>query len=211
MTLPVKSSISDKGLTSSTSSLSSLVSTTTENDLSTPIQSLTDSSMFHLTNSNDNAVKSRTGTLSSVAHHERSGSTIHDPEHQRRDSVSSSATTTNNANSNLTILSLSHADEKENRRLLDIQCKLKAKETGLHMVNKSICIELLFIRSFLFALALHQREISRSLAARHDCRDRTRRNAQHHHQRIARPRSNSRGTTLVRSLSDHHSSPLALE
>ena len=154
--------------------------------------------MFHLTNSTDNTVKSRTGTLSSVAHHERSGSTINDPEHQRRDSVSSSATTTtnsNNANSNLAILSLSHADEKENRRLLDIQCKLKAKETGLHMVHESIRLELAFIRSSLFALAIHQREISRSLAARHDCRDRTRRNAQHDHQRIARPRSNSRGTT----------------
>ncbi len=137
LTVPIRSTISDKTLTSSTSSLSSLTSAT-ENDLITPIQTITDSSIFHLNNINDtnpsltinNGMKSRAGTTSSTSHHERSGSIVNDSEHNRRDSVSVSI----GNNHNPTIPALTNTDEKENRRIIDIQCKIKTKETGLCMV-----------------------------------------------------------------------------
>jgi hypothetical protein len=140
--VPIRSTISDKILTSSTSSLSSLASTTTENDLTTPIQTISDSSMFLSNDINPSAIitnghKSRTGTMSSVTHHERSGSMVNDSEHNRRDSLSVS--TFNNNNHHPTITTVTHADEKENRRIIDIQCKIKTKDTGLCMVND--CIE----------------------------------------------------------------------
>jgi hypothetical protein len=137
LTVPIRSTISDKTLTSSTSSLSSLTSAT-ENDLTTPIQTITDSSIFHLNNINDanpsliinNGMKSRAGTISSTSHHEKSSSIVNDSEHNRRDSVSVSI----GNNHNPTIPALTNTDEKENRRIIDIQCKIKTKETGLCMV-----------------------------------------------------------------------------
>ncbi len=144
LTVPTRSTISDKNLTSSTSSLSSLTSTTTENDLTTPIQTITDSSIFS-NNINDsnlpNGIKSRTGTMSSITHHERSGSIVNDIEHNRRDSISTGHNNNNHNNHNhnhTTITALTHMDEKENRRIIDIQCKIKTKETGLCMVKNFI-------------------------------------------------------------------------
>ena len=141
--MPARSTISDKNLTSSTSSLSSL--TSTENDLTTPIQTITDSSIFHSNNINDtnvtNGLKPRTNTTSSTAHHERSSSIVNDLEYNRRDSVSTS-TGNNNVNHHPTITTLPNADEKEIRRIIDIQCKVKTKETGVYMVNPSLFFSL---------------------------------------------------------------------
>jgi hypothetical protein len=139
--VPTRSTISDKGLTSSTSSLSSLASTATENDLTTPIQTITDSSIFLSNDINssaiiNNGVKSRTGTMSSVTHHEKSGSMINDGEHNRRDSITTSASNNNNHHHHHpTVMTLSNTDEKEKRRIIDIQCKIKTKDTGLCMVK----------------------------------------------------------------------------
>jgi hypothetical protein len=144
LTVPIRSTISDKNLTSSTSSLSSFTSTTTENDLTTPVQTITDSSIFLSNNINDtnslsimhNGIKSRTSTISSITHHERSGSIVNDTDHIRRDSISiSTGNNNNNNNNNTTITALTNTDEKENRRIIDVQCKIKTKETGLCMVN----------------------------------------------------------------------------
>lgn len=76
-------------------------------------------------------MKSRANTASSTTHHERSGSVVNDIEHNRRDSVS--LATGNNNNSNL--LTQTHTDEKEIRRIIDIQCKIKTKDTGSCLVN----------------------------------------------------------------------------
>ena len=138
LTVPARSNISEKNLTSSTSSLSSSTSIV-ENDLATPTQTITDASIFLSTNLNDNlpsiltnGMKSRTGTMSSTTNHERSGSIANDLEYHRRESFSVNGV--NNHHS--TVNPLSNADEKEVRRIIDIQCKIKTKETGLHMVNK---------------------------------------------------------------------------
>ena len=134
--VPTKSSISDKLLTSSSSSLSSLISTTTENDLTTPIQSMTDP-LFFLGNStnesliNSSAMKSRSGTTSSMAHHERTASLLNDFESNRRDSQSIAM------GNHLPFSSAPAVDEKECRCIIDIQCKIKTKETGSHMVEYS--------------------------------------------------------------------------
>jgi serine/threonine protein kinase len=145
LTVPTRSTISDKNLTSSTSSLSSFTSTTTENDLTTPVQTITDSSIFLSNNINDtnslsiihNGIKSRTSTISSITHHERSGSIVNDIDHIRRDSISIS-TGNNNNNNNTAITALKNTYEKENRRIIDIQCKIKTKETGLCMLFISV-------------------------------------------------------------------------
>lgn len=136
LVVPTKSSISDKLLTSSSSSLSSLISTTTENDLTTPIQSMTDP-LFFLGNSanesiiNSSGMKSRTGTTSSMPHHERTASLLNDVETSRRDSQSQAM------GNHLPLSSAPAADEKECRCIIDIQCKIKTKETGSHMVEYS--------------------------------------------------------------------------
>jgi hypothetical protein len=142
LTVPTRSTISDKNLTSSTSSLSSL--TSTENDLTTPVQTITDSSIFHSNNINDtnmsNGMKSRANTTSSITHHEKSGSFVNDLEYHRRDSISTS-TGNNHINHHPTITTLTNTDEKEIRRIIDIQCKIKTKETGLCMVNNLLLLE----------------------------------------------------------------------
>jgi nuclear receptor-binding protein len=139
LTVPTRSTISDKNLTSSTSSLSSL--TSTENDLTTPVQTITDSSIFHSNNINDtnmsNGMKSRANTTSSITHHEKSGSFVNDLEYHRRDSISTS-TGNNHINHHPTITTLTNTDEKEIRRIIDIQCKIKTKETGLCMLFISV-------------------------------------------------------------------------
>ena len=135
LNVPTKSSISEKNLTSSTSSLSSIVSTSNDNDLTTPIQSMTDPLVFLPGNTTEStllnsAMKPRAGTTSSLHHHERSGSIIGDTESTRRDSQST------NTGNNLAPSSIPHShDEKENRRLIDIQCKIKTKDGGQCMVN----------------------------------------------------------------------------
>lgn len=140
MTGPTRSNISDKNLTSSTSSLSSSTSTA-ENDLTTPVQTISDPSIFlsttnhlneNLSSTLTNGIKSRTGTISSTTHHERSGSIANDSDYHRRESFS-----TNTSNNHSTVNTLSNTDEKEVRRIIDIQCKIKTKDTGLHLVNES--------------------------------------------------------------------------
>jgi hypothetical protein len=134
LSLLTKSSFSDKALTTS-SSYSSLPSTTiTDNDLTTPIQSLTDPLVFYPTNSNDstglltNGIKSRNGITTITTTFERSSSATNDSEHNTNESIST-------INNNSTMASLSNGDEKENRKIIDIQCKLKTKDTGLCMVK----------------------------------------------------------------------------
>jgi len=58
---------------------------------------------------------------------------VNDIEHNRRESVSIST-----GNNNTIIPAATHIDEKENRRIIDVQCKIKTKETGLCMVNNFI-------------------------------------------------------------------------
>ncbi|UJR27832.1 hypothetical protein I4U23_009099 [Adineta vaga] len=137
LNLLTKSPISDKILPTS-SSLSSFFPSTlisTDSDSTTPMQSVSDPSMFHSINTNDpnstittttattttltNGMKSRTGTSS----YERTASATNDTEHH---TIDSSATITNSHSS---IASLSNSDEKENRKIIDIQCKIKTKDT----------------------------------------------------------------------------------
>ena len=135
LSLLTKSSISDKLLTTS-SSLSSFPSSTvtnTDNDIISSTQSNTDSLVFYPINSNDsnstgiitNGVRSRNGTTT----YERSNSVINDFEHNGIDSIS----TTTHTNSST--VPLSNSEEKENRRIIDIQCKVKTKETGSSLVG----------------------------------------------------------------------------
>lgn len=134
--VPNRSTMTDKNLTSSTSSLSSSTSVN-ENDVTTPIQTVTDPSLFHAANTADmNPMKSRANTSSSTTHNERSSSVVHDSEHHhRRDSTTTpTPTNTNSTNHN----NNNNNDEKENRRIADIQCKLKTKETGLCMLFISV-------------------------------------------------------------------------
>ena len=142
LNVPNRSTMTDKNLTSSTSSIaSSSTSAANENDVTTPIQTVTDPSLFHAANTADmNPMKSRANTSSSAAtHNERSGSVVHDSEHHhhRRDSTTTPTPTPTNTNStNNNNNNNNNNDEKENRRIVDIQCKLKTKETGLCMVNE---------------------------------------------------------------------------
>ncbi|CAF1078974.1 unnamed protein product [Adineta steineri] len=137
VTVPTRTNISDKILTSSTSSLSSLISTTTENDLQTPVQTITDSSIFLANHIND--------TNSLISNQERTTSFINDIEHNRRESISVSTGNTNNTNNNTNNSHHHHhhhpliiPDEKEKRRIIDIQCKIKTKETGLCLLVISV-------------------------------------------------------------------------
>ncbi|UJR21827.1 hypothetical protein I4U23_024901 [Adineta vaga] len=127
LTVPTGTNVSEKNLASSTSSLSSIISTMTENDLQTPVQTISDPSIFLANNIND------TNTLST--NHERATSILNDIEHHRRESIS--ATTANHINHS-SIPSIAPADEKENRRIIDIQCKIKTKETGLCLLLISV-------------------------------------------------------------------------
>jgi hypothetical protein len=105
------------------------------------------------TMNNNIGVKSRTATMTSIGHHERTSSMISEVEHHRRDSQ---ALLTGN---HLPLSSLaSHIDDKENRRLIDIQCKIKTKETGLCVVKHvALLIEILLCLSivFLFIKVIH--------------------------------------------------------
>ncbi|CAF4446139.1 unnamed protein product, partial [Rotaria magnacalcarata] len=80
------------------------------------------------------APKSRAGTVASSTKSERSSSIAADNEHYRRESALSSTGT----NSNATMAPVTNPDEKENRRIIDVQCKTKTKETGLCMLFISV-------------------------------------------------------------------------
>jgi hypothetical protein len=93
--------------------------------------------MFHSINTNDHnsttlitngGIKPRMGTTT----YERLSSAPNDAEHNTNDSIS----TIINNNNNSSTTSLSNSDEKENRRIIDIQCKLKTKETRSCLVKK---------------------------------------------------------------------------
>jgi hypothetical protein len=148
LNLLTKSPISDKILITSPSflSLPSSTITNTDNDLITSTQATTDSLVFYPTNTNDsnsttlitNGIRSRNGTTI----FERSSSAINDSEHNTNESIS----TIVNTNSSTT--SLSNSDEKENRRIIDIQCKIKTKESGSCLVKKKISIQINFLFGF---------------------------------------------------------------
>jgi len=141
LNLSTKSLISDKILTT-LSSYTSLPSSTinTDNDIMTSTQSITDPLVFYPINTNDpnlttlitNGTRSRNGTTM----FERSSSAINDSEHNTNDSISTVI------NTNSSIPSLSNSDEKENRRIIDIQCKIKTKESGSCLVKTKISIEI---------------------------------------------------------------------
>ncbi|CAF0792372.1 unnamed protein product [Rotaria sordida] len=130
LNLSGKSLNTDRILTAS-SSYSSLAASTfinTDTDLTTSIQSTTDLLVNHPINTNDsnltiltNGIKSRNGGTT----FERSASGTNDGEHNTNDLIS----TINNNNYNSSTTLLSNSDEKENRRIIDIQCKIKTKET----------------------------------------------------------------------------------
>ncbi|CAF1022694.1 unnamed protein product [Rotaria sp. Silwood1] len=128
LNLSTKLTNTDRILTAS-SSYSSLAASTlinTDTDLTNSAQSTTDLFINYPTNTNDsnlttliNGIKSRIGTTT----FERSISGTNDNEYNPNDSIS---TLTNN-NSSTTLLS--NTDEREYRRIMDIQCKLKTKES----------------------------------------------------------------------------------
>jgi hypothetical protein len=83
-----------------------------------------------------NGIRSRTATTTL----ERSNSVINDHEHHTNDSTSTIM------NTNSSAMALSNNDEKENRRIIDIQCKIKTKETGSCLVRKNYLLhEILFL------------------------------------------------------------------
>ncbi|CAF0823593.1 unnamed protein product [Adineta ricciae] len=138
LNLLIKSPVSDKTIPTS-SSLSSFQPSTlmnTDSDSTTPIQSITDPSQFHSINANDsnsnaaftNGVKSRATTSS----YERTTSTTNDADHHTNDS------STTLMNSSSSTASLSNSNEKENRRIIDIQCKIKTKETRSSLLFISV-------------------------------------------------------------------------
>jgi hypothetical protein len=73
----------------------------------------------------NNGIRSRNGTTI----FERSRSATNEIEHNTNDSISTII------NTNSSIPPLSNSDEKENRRIIDIQCKIKTKETGSCLVK----------------------------------------------------------------------------
>lgn len=155
LNLPTKTSSGEKILTTS-SSISSLQTSNfvnTDNDLITAAISQTDSSMGYSINGHDpnltaltNGIKSRTGT----ATFERSISGINDTEHANNDLNS----TAMNNNSSTTLLS--NSDEKENRRIIDIQCKLKTKDSRSCLVRKKTFFVLfaIYVHVLLFSYLL---------------------------------------------------------
>ncbi|CAF3563376.1 unnamed protein product [Rotaria sp. Silwood1] len=145
LTGTTKSTNTNRNSTSSTSSLSSSISTTIENDLISSVQTITDSSKLLSNNINDtnlstmisNGTKSRAGTIVTGTKHERSSSIANENEHHRRESALTS-TGTNNNTTTTTTTSVTNTDEKENRRIIDVQCKIKTKETGLCLLFISV-------------------------------------------------------------------------
>ena len=131
-----KSPVSDKLLTASSSysSLPSSTMTNTDNDVTTHMQSTTDPLVFYPINSHDSnstpSVNNQNRPRNGTTTYERSISGINDPEHNTHDSTSTIV------NTNSSTASLSNSDEKENRRIIDVQCKLKTKETGSCLVKK---------------------------------------------------------------------------
>lgn len=147
LNLTPKTSSGDKILTTSSShsSLQSSNFMSIDTDLIITTTSQTDSPLNYPINGNDpnlavltNGIKSRAGTTT----FERSSSGTNDAEHSINDL---NATTMNNHS--LTTL-LSNSDEQENRKIIDIQCKLKNKDARSCFVrNKkkiSICNKLMF-------------------------------------------------------------------
>ncbi|CAF2849163.1 unnamed protein product [Rotaria sp. Silwood2] len=128
LNLSTRLSNTDRILTAS-SSYSSLAASTlinTDTDLTTSAQSTTDLFVNYPMNTNDsnittltNGIKSRNGLTT----FERSISATNDSEHNTNELIP-----TISNNNSLPTLS-SNSDEKENRRIIDIQCKLKTKET----------------------------------------------------------------------------------
>lgn len=135
--LLTKSPVSDKTLPSSSSfsSLPPLNSLNADADLPASMQSLADPAMLHLINASDpnstaastNGMKSRAATAS----YERAVSATDDTEHHATDA---SATSTAHTNSSST--SIPTNEEKENRRIIDIQCKIKTKESRSCLVRR---------------------------------------------------------------------------
>jgi hypothetical protein len=99
-----------------------------------------------------NGIRSRNGTTI----HERSNSVINDSEHHTIDSTSTIM------NTNSSTISLSNSDEKENRRIIDIQCKIKTKETGSSLVRNNRFYSNRSDISLLY-LVIDQCKISRSI------------------------------------------------
>lgn len=130
LSLLTKSSASDKALTPSLSFSSNQSSATaTDHDSFHALQSHSDPLVFHSIDGNgihytDHTGKTRLATAANTF--ERINSASLDSEHLDHDGFSvSTLTSTHHISSN---------DEKENRRIIDIQCKLKTKETGVYMV-----------------------------------------------------------------------------
>ncbi|CAF1080241.1 unnamed protein product [Rotaria magnacalcarata] len=126
---------------SSSSSLPPSALTNNDTDLTNSVQSITDSLVSYPTSSNDsnlqsltNGMKSRTGTVT----FERTSSANNDSEHNNNDSISTPIHNNNNTNNNSSTALLSNSDEKENRRIIDIQCKLKTKDTRSSLLFISV-------------------------------------------------------------------------
>jgi hypothetical protein len=163
LNLLTKSSVSDKALTPSVSSAlnPSMSTNNQDNDVSLTVQSNNEPLAFYSIdgNAHNHGPKSRTATTASTF--ERICSGPHDTEHHSHESTLNNTNnltmnnTTANATTTITMASTttaspstpsaplsfishnSHAstvDEKEGRRIIDIQCKLKTKDTGVSMV-----------------------------------------------------------------------------
>jgi len=135
LNLLTKPSTSDKALTPSLSFSSNQSATPAniDHDPSNTFQSLTDPLIFYsvdgnITSHNDYGGKSRLMTPGNPL--ERNGLASYDSEHHDHDALIITTTTL--------APQLSSNDEKESRRIIDIQCKLKLKDTGVYMLFISV-------------------------------------------------------------------------
>ena len=139
LSLLTKSSISDRALTPSLSSNPSTTVSNSDYDGALINSAAGDSLIFHSVDSNSNhssiyGQKGRSSTL--VSPYERSTSGANDAEHHGNESTSTTVTNPTTTTTSTTANSHSNADEKESRRIIDIQCKVKTKDTGLQMVKR---------------------------------------------------------------------------
>lgn len=125
----------ERSLTASLSNVSIAASTllNTDSELTNSVQSITDSLASYPVNPNEpntaplcNGLKSRTST----ATFERASSATNDAEYTTTDSISTLVS------NNSSMPSLSNGDEKENRRIIEVQCKVKTKETRSSSVKE---------------------------------------------------------------------------
>ena len=147
LSLLTKPSISDRILTTSSSLCSFPSSNLANNDHDSIIssQSTTDPLVFYPVHSTDftgtSAMTNGIRARNPIPIYERSTSANNDSEYHTSDSTSAII----NTNSSLTV---TNQEDKENRRILDIQSKIRSKETGSFLVKSDLIFFYAQIRTF---------------------------------------------------------------